>query len=221
MCSIKCILSVYLTGADNFDRRLAAVLCKLFHDTDLHTGSLSSQEDVIAYIECILGISCRMSLRNSQKLKVVLIILNFRTFSDTVSQTEEDITDLVNSIIKRMSCSATLIMSRQSYIDNFLLKLIRTLESLHLSLALSEYFFHLCTDFIYHLTCFRSFLRCEIAHAAKYAGKLTLLTEILNSYLLDISKILYLFNLFFKFFAGLIQTVPKIAHKTSLLENSL
>src|SRR5574344_1438599 len=75
MRSIKRIRPVYLTRAYDLKRRLL-----LLHNTDLHAGSLSSQKNLVIKVKSILCISGRMSLRYSEKLEVILVKLDFRTF---------------------------------------------------------------------------------------------------------------------------------------------
>ena len=74
MSRINFIGTVNSARGNNANRRLL-----FFHNTNLNRRCLSTKQNIIGYIECVLCIACRVIFRQIQRLKVIIIILYFGT----------------------------------------------------------------------------------------------------------------------------------------------
>ena len=114
MGCIYLIGTEYTSRCDHTDRQFT-----FFHNTNLYRRSLGTKYDLVIDVESILLIFCRMVCRNIQSLKVVVIILYFRSFYDFISHTNKDTLYFFQGNGIWMTVSNAVFLCRKCYVDDF------------------------------------------------------------------------------------------------------
>ena len=126
MCCIYFVRTEYTSRCDHTNRKFS-----LLHHTGLYRRCLCTKYDIFINIESILLILCRMICRNVQLLKVIQIILNFRSFYNFISHAYEDTLYFFQCDCVRMSMSYTVLLRWKCNIDYFCFQLLFTDRFLH------------------------------------------------------------------------------------------
>ena len=74
---VHIIGAVHTSGRDYTYRRLL-----LFHDPYLNRGGLRAKQNVVGDIKGVLSVTRRVILRNVERLEVVVIVLDLRSFGN-------------------------------------------------------------------------------------------------------------------------------------------
>ena len=126
MCCVYFVRTEYTSRCDHTDREFS-----LLHHTGLYRRCLCTKYDILINIESILLILSRVICRDVQFLKVVQIILNFRSFYNLISHTYEDTLYFFQRDCVRMSVSNTVLLRWKCYVDHFCFQLLLTDCLLH------------------------------------------------------------------------------------------
>ena len=159
MCCIHLIRTEYTSRCDHTNRKLA-----LLHLTCLNRWCLGTKQNGIIDKESILLISCRMILRDVQFCKVIVCILNLRTFYNLISHSNEDTFNFFQSDSVRMTMTDLCLLCRKCYIDNLSLHLLLTDFFLKLFPGSFQKLLDFCSCLIDKLTNLRTLLRSDIFH---------------------------------------------------------
>ena len=150
----------YTSRCDHTDRQFT-----FFHNTNLYRRSLGTKYDLVIDVESILLIFCRMVCRNIQSLKVVVIILYFRSFYDFISHTNKDTLYFFQGNGIWMTVSNAVFLCRKCYVDDFFFQFVLQFQSFHFFLSLFQFLLDSSSGLIYHLTNQRTLLRADIFHS--------------------------------------------------------
>ena len=112
MCAVHLIAAVNSAGADDGDRRLL-----LEHGSYLHRGCLGSQQDVVINIECIVRVSCGVSLKSVQHVEAVLGVLNLGTVYNSIAHSVEYGLEVVEYYVHRVALCNELTLSGHGNVD--------------------------------------------------------------------------------------------------------
>ena len=110
--SLVVVITVNAARRNNADWRLF-----IFHGTDLHAGSLCTQQAFGIKPEGIVISTCRMVRRNIQRIKVMIVIFNFRAGFNRKAQFAEKGFDTLNGTGDRMQTAIFHAASRQRDIN--------------------------------------------------------------------------------------------------------
>ena len=112
MCRIQLVSAEYASRSDHADRQLS-----LFHGVYLYAGSLRTQKDILCDIEGILLILGRVVCRNIECLKIIIILLNFRTVNNLITHTDKNTLNFLQRNTVRMSVAETCLFCGKCYIN--------------------------------------------------------------------------------------------------------
>ena len=170
--------SVHLVGAEdaagagNADGGLAGQ-----HGTRLHGGGVRAQHDVIIHIEGILRVARGMVLGQVQKLKVVVIQLDFGAFHHIKAQTRQGREHLVQHQRGGMRHAQARQVARLGHIQRFALQLALTFAGLERGQALVQHGADPFAPGVDHLPGGRTLLGAELAHGAQQRGQAALFAK--------------------------------------------
>src|SRR5690606_6898039 len=98
--------------ADDADRRLLRL-----HGAHLYRGGVSTQQHAGIEIEGVVHRPRRVMPRNIQRFEVVVVVLDFRAFSNAVTDMTEELLDSLKRTGNRMQSAAGFAATRQGHID--------------------------------------------------------------------------------------------------------
>src|SRR5690242_9993821 len=100
-----CLVAVRAPGRDDVDGRLVR-----FHRADLHRRGVGSQQHLLVaaqpYVQGVLHGARRVRGRDVERLEVVPVVLDLRTFGDAVSEPGEDVLQLALDLRDEMQMPA-------------------------------------------------------------------------------------------------------------------
>src|SRR5512133_1379009 len=117
------IAAIDRPGGNNSHRRLL-----LEHGTNLNWRSMSAQQQVIVYKKGILHVARRMLGWKIECLKVVPVVLNFRTFSNRKTKPGKNVADLFNHQCNGMFGSTRQTPARQGNINPLRLQALKNFQ---------------------------------------------------------------------------------------------
>ena len=125
---------------------------------------------------------------NIQCFKVVVVSLDFRSFNNFISHSDEDSLNLFLSNLIRMTMSYRILLGRKSNVNDLTFHLCFPDHSLKLNRGFLEYSFNLGTCIIHKLSYLGPVLRAHVLHTLEYLSKLSFFTENINSCLIESLK---------------------------------
>ena len=121
-----------------------------------------------------------MVCRNVQCLKVVVVLLHFRTFHHFISHAHENSFHFLQRDAVRMSVTQIIFTGGQSYVNHLGLHSGLSQSFLKLRLPIFQQLLNLCPGLIHHLAHLRSVLRLHILHRFQQISEFSLFPE--NTY---------------------------------------
>ena len=200
MCRIHLIGAEHTAWCDHPDGELP-----FLHFVYLCRRCLRSQQNISRDIERILFILRRMIRRNIQRLKIIVVLLHFRTFDHFISHANEDSLHLFQCNGARMSVSNVILSGRQRNIDDFRLHLRLSDCLLHLPDRFFQNLLNLCSCLIDKLPHLGTLFRQHILHTFQHSRQFPLLTQEIDSYFIQLLQRVAGFDLPQRFCLDLLQ----------------
>ncbi|CDN46047.1 hypothetical protein BN871_KF_00060 [Paenibacillus sp. P22] len=199
---IVVVAAVYFAGADDLERSFAAAG---LHRADLHRGCLRAHQDVLGHVERVLHIARRMVFRQVERLEVVVVGFDFRSFRDGITEADENILDLLLHLHERMDRARRQPAARQRHVDR-----LRAQPRIRLGAAVSGAFLFQhgldrAAHIVRELSDDRTLLGAQRAHPAQNFRQRAFFAQILDSEISQLLRAGYLLQLLQRFGAQRLQ----------------
>ena len=136
----------------------------LLHGADLHRGGLGSEQNIVADVEGVLGISGRVVLRDVERLKVVVVQLDLRAGRNLKSHADDDLFELVQHDGQRVFFAQRLFLTRQGDVQRLAGKADIQRLGLQVGLGLLQHLLDVGANLVCQLADDRPLLGGELAH---------------------------------------------------------
>ena len=199
--SIHFVRTEHTSRTDHADRHLACL-----HNAGLHRRRLSTKNDLLIDIEGILLILCGMVCRNIQKLKIVFVVFDLRSFQNFIAHTGKNTLYLLKGDGVGMTVAQRLLLSGKGHIDNFFFQTGFQKLCLQITLCLLQTGLDLGAGLIYHLSNQRTIFLGYIFHTFQYSGQLTFFAEKADSDIIQFIQCIGFLNSGCGIFKNLLQS---------------
>ena len=173
VCRVYVVRAVYLSGANDFYRRLL-----LFHDTDLHRGGLRSEQHFVRNVKGVLCVPRRMAFREIQRLEVIIVEFNFRAVGDLIAHADEQVLHFVADLMNRMQGSCSSCLPGHRHVYGFLLQLQPKSGGFQFLRFFCDALLYIGAHLIHELSGGRPFLRAQLSHSLQKRRQRALLSQI-------------------------------------------
>ena len=131
----------------------------------LCAGGLRAKQEIAGNIERILFVFRRMVRRNVQRLKIIIIRFDLRSFHDFISHAGKNSLHFFHCNRIGMPMADFALLSRQRNVDDFGFHLGFQRRPFHFGDGLFQYLFNLFSRFVDELPHFRPLFRRNIFHS--------------------------------------------------------
>ena len=176
------VAPVHFAGRNNADGRLL-----FLHNARLHRARLRAQNHVVVDVERVLHIACGMVFGDVEKLEVVQIAFNFRTFRNRKAHAGKYVDKFARDERKRMKRAEFGRVCGESHVNLLRFEPFKLLRLFDKRGLFVEHAFNGVSQFVDHFAHIGAFFFRDVCHISHKQRYFTAFAEIFHS---DVGKLL-------------------------------